>query len=146
MLPRLRSWPDELPLDPPLCQSRFDDDEPDELPMPELRPESEPELPLDEPELPLDEPVLPMLLPLVDPMLPLPWLRFCSSRFLLPWLELLPPPMFLFSAIHTLRDSCRSRGRDAPAVRVATTAARVDRDEDRPLWGAPRVGNRPPLT
>jgi len=84
MLPLLRSWPDELPLDPLVgeFQSRLDEpDDPDddpELPMPEL--------PLDKLELPLDEPVLPMLPPLVDPMLPLFELRSrpCWSRLLLP--------------------------------------------------------------
>ena len=65
MLPLLRSWPDELP-------------------MSELRPESEPKLPLEEPELPDDEPVLPMLPPLVEPMLPLPGSRPCSSGLLPP--------------------------------------------------------------
>jgi hypothetical protein len=70
MRPSLRSWPDELPVDP--LVGAFQDD---------------PELPM----LPLlrswpDELVLPMLLSRVDPMLPLCEFRSrpCWSRLLLP--------------------------------------------------------------
>jgi hypothetical protein len=129
-----------------------------------------PELPLPEPPIPLSrsmpdepgrscpcEPIRPCPCELEDPVLPgvepmLPELelrlRFCSSKsLLLPWLDPLPLPMFLLSAIEPSAFlSWRSAERCA-AVRVATAPADpVSRPDGRLMTDVPEGGKHHSLT
>jgi hypothetical protein len=86
----------ELPLPEPMSRLRSIPEEPvPSCPGEPIRP-----CPC-EPEDPGLRPVEPLLLPVVEPMLPVLdlRLRLCSSKSRLPWLEPLPLPTFLLSAI-----------------------------------------------